>query len=105
MLRDRDAQAHDQHVAVGGSHLHDLTDEAVRDRVARRAEPHRGEAVDLALLTTRDRRALSRKRAEQRTLDLQPLDRPHAGLIVDPAVDLRAPRSTLDLPRFSGHLI
>jgi hypothetical protein len=34
VLGDRDAGVHDHDVAVGGSHLHDLTNEAMRDRVA-----------------------------------------------------------------------
>jgi hypothetical protein len=57
VLGDRDTAIHDHDIPVAGLNGDVLADEAVRDRIARRSEPHGRQPVDLALFAARHRRS------------------------------------------------
>ena len=81
-----------QQPPVIGAQPDRLADQPDRHGVAGRAEPHAGQAVDLAGDLPPDAGPQRRQRRQQLPLDDQLLGRHRADLAVDRAVDLGAPR-------------
>ena len=86
------AGQHDHDIAIARLHRDGLADEAVRNRVARRAEPDRRQPVDLALVAAGNDQPAGRQRPQQRQLDGKGAPSAAPGSRSGPGVDLLTPR-------------